>query len=153
MPVIRRSRTGDLHALHRIWTDAVRATHDFLKPEDFDAISAIVREKYLPHADLWVAVDRQDAPVAFLGADGDKLDSLFVDPAFCGQGLGRALFEHVFAPDSVVYVDVNEANAQARMFYERMGFSAFGRSGTDDSGKPYPLIRMVRAPGPRTSPG
>ncbi|HNY39725.1 MAG TPA: acetyltransferase [Bryobacteraceae bacterium] len=144
MPVIRRSRNEDLHNLHRIWADAVRATHHFLSQEDFDAISVIVLEKYLPCASLWVAIDDQDAPLAFLGADGDKLDSLFVDPALHGQGLGRALIDHAFTASQTVFVDVNEANAQARAFYARLGFAECGRSETDDSGKPYPLIHMVR---------
>lgn len=126
--------------------DAVRATHGFLSLEDFETISAIVLEKYLPSARLWVAVDDQDVPVAFLGADGANLDSLFVDPAHHGEGLGRALIEHAFAPGCSVHVDVNEANLQARAFYERMGFVECGRSETDDAGRPYPLIHMVRRP-------
>lgn len=143
---IRRSRPEDVGQLYRVWREAVRATHHFLSPQDFDSISAIVRDKYLPSAALWVAVDDQDAPVAFLGADGDKVDSLFVHPTRHGQGLGRALIEHAFTPDLTVYADVNEANAQAVGFYKRIGFVACGRSETDAAGMPYPLIHMIRRP-------
>jgi putative acetyltransferase len=41
---------------------------------------------------------------------------------------------------------VNEANTQARAFYQRMGFAECGRSESDSSGMPYPLIHMVRRP-------
>jgi putative acetyltransferase len=145
-PVIRRSHPEDLGQLYRVWVEAVRATHHFLSPQDFDSISAIVRDKYLPSAKLWVTVDDQDVPVGFLGADGDKVDSLFVHPAHHGQGLGRALIESAFTPDLTIYVDVNEANMQAIGFYKKMGFVECGRSGTDGAGMPYPLIHMIRRP-------
>jgi len=41
-------------------------------------------------------------------------------------------------------VDVNEQNDQAVGFYRKMGFTETGRSPTDDDGRPYPLLHMVR---------
>ena len=39
-------------------------------------------------------------------------------------------------------MDVNEQNAEARKFYEALGFTVEGRSALDDMGLPYPLLHM-----------
>jgi putative acetyltransferase len=72
------------------------------------------------------------------------MDSLFIDPAYCGRGLGRAMVEHAcsIAPD--LSVDVNEQNEAAVAFYRHLGFAQVGRSPVDGSGRPYPLLHMKR---------
>jgi putative acetyltransferase len=47
-----------------------------------------------------------------------------------------------------VRLDVFEANAKARGFYQQMGFEERGRRADDDSG--HPLIVMVRPQRPAT---
>ena len=70
-----------------------------------------------------VAANSDDVPVAFLGGSGDEIESLFVDPSVYGQGVGRLLIEHFAAcREGPLRVDVNEQNAGARAFYERVGF-------------------------------
>lgn len=41
-------------------------------------------------------------------------------------------------------VDVNEQNPQAIGFYEHHGFRTVSRTTHDPSGKPYPILHMVR---------
>ena len=148
MAAIRRSEKNDAGVLHQIWVEAVRATRHFVTPEDLDEFSAIVRDQYLPAVELTVALDDDGKPVAFLGATGQTIDALFVHPAHHGRGIGRALIEHLFPPEAVIRLDVNEANAPARAFYSKLGFTECGRSELDSSGKPYPIIHMVRQPHP-----
>jgi putative acetyltransferase len=139
---LRYSTKDDLAALHALWRRSVEATHDFLSTEHLAIISDIVREIYLPSTSFTVAVDVNDAPIAFLGGDAGTIDALFVDPDWFGKGAGKALLEQALTRAPVVRLDVNEANAQARRFYERMGFRAIGRSELDSSGMPYPLMHM-----------
>ncbi|MBP7703877.1 MAG: acetyltransferase [Caulobacter sp.] len=124
------------------WRGAVRATHDFLTPEDFAAIEVIVAEQYLPAAAFTVAVDETDRAVAFMGVSETHLDALFVHPAHRGSGVGKALLAS--APH-IVTVDVNEQNPSAVGFYERQGFRVIGRSPLDDQGRAYPILHMSRA--------
>lgn len=92
-----------------------------------------------------VAANSDDVPVAFLGGSGDEIESLFVDPSVYGQGVGRLLIEHFAAcREGPLRVDVNEQNAGARAFYERVGFRVTGRSAKDGEGRPYPLLHLVR---------
>lgn len=140
---IRASRPEDAEELFDIWDAAVRATHDFLSPQDFAFFSALVRDAYLPAGGFWCAVDENDRPLGFLGMSGGKIDALFVAPDQHRRGIGTALLRHALSLSSRPTLDVNEQNAGAVAFYERHGFRRVGRSTVDDSGRPYPLIHMA----------
>jgi len=140
---IRRGRAEDLSRLVEIWLDAVRATHDFLSEEDVQFYLPIVRDQYLPYAEVWIAEDDDEKPMGFIGLTEAKVDSLFVDPARHRRGVGRALLAHAFKRKGPLKVDVNEQNHLARAFYDRLGFREIGRSATDAAGRPYPLIHLA----------
>jgi putative acetyltransferase len=139
---IRASRPQDLPRLFEIWRTAVEATHAFVAPEHLTIIATQVREQYLPAAVLHVAVDADDHPMGFMGVTEGMIDSLFIDPAYHGRGIGRALIEAARTPGRTLTVDVNEQNVGARRFYERLGFEVVGRSELDSSGMPYPLLHL-----------
>ena len=148
MVFIRASRPDDGDFVVEIWRAAVDATHDFLRPEDRQAIDLEV-QAYLPQAPLWLAVDVNDDPVGFMGLTADEMDSLFVCPEWHGRGVGRALVTHAMTLRSTLTTTVNEQNRGARAFYRQLGFMETGRSERDDQGRPYPLVQLIlRAPGP-----
>lgn len=134
---------SELDALTDLWEASVRATHDFLTPEDIQFFRRLVREEALPAATLHVLRDN-GAFAAFAGTDGDKLEMLFVAPARRRQGLGRQLVEHLTACCGLRKVDVNEQNRQAAAFYARLGFRVVSRDARDPSGKPYPILHLER---------
>jgi putative acetyltransferase len=70
------------------------------------------------------------------------MDTLFIDPAWRGKGVGRALVRHALTLHDSLTTDVNEQNIQAVGFYERLGFVPTGRSAIDGQGRPYPLIHL-----------
>jgi len=142
MTRIRPSRPDDAPRLFEIWHSAVAATHDFVSPEHRTEIAAIVRDKYLPSTPLWVIVDEADRPLGFMGMTGPMVDSLFIDPANFGRGLGRTLMDHARTLEPDLRVDVNEQNEAALAFYRHLGFEPIGRSPVDDSGRPYPLVHL-----------
>lgn len=139
---IRYSRPDEGDRAIEIWRNAVDATHDFLTPEDRAAIDELVCG-FLPNAPLWVAVDAQDRPLAFMLVDAGHMEALFVDPECRGTGLGAALVKHGLSLHPSMTTDVNEQNGQAVGFYERMGFRRTGRSPLDGQGRPYPLIHLA----------
>lgn len=127
--------------LLRVWRSAVDATHDFLSDEHRSAIEARLVPDYFPNVHLSVAeIDGQ--VVGFAGTAAGKLELLFVDAARRGSGIGSTLLCHAIAVHDVTSVDVNEQNAQAVGFYERMGFTVTGRSPVDGDGLAYPLVHM-----------
>jgi len=142
---IRASTPADGARAIEIWRDAVDATHDFLTPQDRAAIEGEVRA-FLPAAPLWLAVDENDRPVAFMLLDGSSMEALFIDPSWRGKGVGKALVNHAFALHGAITTEVNEQNDQAVGFYRHLGFVPVGRSERDGQGRAYPLIHLRFSP-------
>lgn len=141
--VIRKIRgAGEFPQLVSVWRSAVEATHDFLQEEHRAAIEERLATEYFPLVALTVS-EIDGVVVGFAGTIDGKLEMLFVDSAFRGQGVGKTLLRRVLLVDGVNSVDVNEQNAQAVGFYERAGFVVTGRSAVDGEGYPYPLLHMA----------
>ncbi|RDI59950.1 putative acetyltransferase [Microvirga subterranea] len=133
-----------------IWHEAVRATHTFLTDADIEFFATQVRDLYLPSQPFWVAVGNSDEPLGFMGMTDATIDSLFVHPAQHGRGIGTALVTHAASRADELMVDVNEQNEGACAFYRKLGFRQIGRSELDPSGKPFPILHLVRS---RSGPG
>lgn len=69
---------------------------------------------------------------------------LFLHPDYFGKGLGKELVQRAFDKLNVKFVDVNEQNPDAKIFYERMGFKVFKRNEYDSDGNPFPILEMNR---------
>jgi GNAT superfamily N-acetyltransferase len=70
--------------------------------------------------------------------DGDSLRDLYVRPDWQGRGIGRALLDKAKALNSRrLTLWTFERNANARAFYEAMGFCVIGRTdGRNDENEP-----------------
>ena len=135
---------SELDALTDLWEASVRATHDFLAPEDIPLYRRLVREEALPTATLHVLRNNDDTFAAFAGTESDKLEMLFVAPTQFGKGLGSKLLNYVATYCGVRRTDVNEQNSAAAAFYARLGFRIVARDATDPSGRPYPILHLER---------
>ncbi len=145
---IRAAPSTDLESLLQLWERSVRATHSFLSPDDVDFFRPLVREALGTGAlEVWVLATDSDEPIGFMGLDGNRIEALFLEPAQRGAGGGRRLVAHAQAlRGGMLSLDVNEQNTAARGFYEVLGFRVVGRSETDGTGLPYPLLHMQRLP-------
>ena len=138
-----KSRTPEtLERLLEVWERSVRATHLFLSGGEVEAIKAYVPQALREVPRLIVGEDERGVPIGFLGADGQRLEMLFLLPEARGKGLGRALLQYGMDRYGLRELAVNEQNPQARGFYERMGFHVYRRTETDGQGEPYPLLYM-----------
>ena len=126
-----------------VWEASVRATHIFLSDSEIRQIAGYVPQALREVPLLAVAYDAEGRAAGFLGADGEKLEMLFLAPSHRGRGLGRQLLTYGMECWGVRRLDVNEQNPQARGFYEHMGFRVTGRSETDGQGQPYPILSMA----------
>ncbi len=137
------SRTPEcLDRLLEVWERSVKATHTFLSGGEVEAIKAYVPQALREVPRLIVGEDERGVPIGFLGADGQRLEMLFLLPEAQGKGLGRALLQYGMDRYGLRELAVNEQNSQARGFYERMGFHVYRRTETDEQGGPYPLLYM-----------
>ena len=76
IPEIQPARKEDYDRLMLVWESAVKATHDFLKPEDFDFYKRMI-PRFFSQVDLYVLMTEKDI-VAFMGVSGDNIEMLFV---------------------------------------------------------------------------
>lgn len=134
---------SDYSELTQLWERSVRATHDFLPESDILFFRPLILNEFLPQVTLCCAKNSQGAISGFIGVADDKVEMLFIDPEYFGQGLGKALLNYAVETLNIHQVDVNEQNQQAANFYLKYGFKIKGRSETDGMGKPYPLLHLA----------
>lgn len=169
---IRRAEDGDAEAIARIQLAAWRTAYRHILPArwlaELDEADRADRWRgrlgpaALPESPTFVAVDETDAVVGFVhtGPERDEdLDSAgraevytaYVDPAAWRRGVGTALMEAVDAfwvgtGVRELTLWVFEANAEARAFYESLGWQADGASQIDDFGDAQPVEVRYRRP-------
>ena len=131
-------------ALLQLWEASVRVTHDFLAESEIARIGAYVPGALQGVCHLVAARREGGSLAAFLGVEGRRIEMLFVAPEERGKGIGRVLVSFAAEQFSANEVTVNEQNAQAVGFYEKMGFVPYRRTQTDEQGGPYPLLYMKR---------
>ncbi len=139
--MIEGAGPDDYPEIMEVWESAVKATHDFLKPEDFELFRKIIPTDYLPNVDLYV-LRQEEKIVGFMGISGENLEMLFISESSRGNGFGKTLLTYAVQNMSVKKLDVNEQNKQALGFYEKFGFKIIDRSEKDSMGKDYPILHL-----------
>jgi putative acetyltransferase len=138
---------ADLPALIELWVAAWKETRFAI---DFDARRAWLegRVKAL-HADgavIVVGLDGEGRAAGFVTLEPETgwLDQLCVAPRERGSGLAAALLDEAKRRSpGLVELDVNEANARARRFYEREGFAPVAQGVSAQSGLPTLKLRWA----------
>lgn len=157
-------RPEDAPALARVHVEGWRAAYGHLLQERWFGPEALVRRtdqwtRWLTPEDpeheettTRIGRDREGRAIGFATSgpcrdqDGPRdleLASLYIDPAWLGTGLGRALVEAVIgaAPASVW---VAQENPRARRFYAKLGFTPDGATRVEEHLGDLRDIRMVR---------
>ncbi|MCC6726797.1 MAG: GNAT family N-acetyltransferase [Saprospiraceae bacterium] len=124
-----------------VWERSVRATHDFVSPEDIDYFKTIVQGIDFHAFEVYCAV-HEGQVLGFIGVAEQKVEMLFLDPDFMGKGIGKQLMDFAMNSLHAIYVDVNEQNLNAVKFYEKLGFETYKRMEKDSEGKDYPILKM-----------
>lgn len=139
---IDRIKKEEYQEVIKVWEASVRATHHFLKEEDFEYFKSLILNTYLDAVELRCVRNEKEIIVGFSGVADSNLEMLFIHPNSIGNGVGKTLLEYSIRKQKVTTVDVNEDNKQAIGFYEKSGFKTYKRSELDASGKPYPILHM-----------
>jgi putative acetyltransferase len=141
-PLIEKADYTDYQQIMSVWESSVKATHDFLKPNDFKFYKNLI-PSFLPEVDLYI-IRSENSIFAFIGIREENIEMLFVASESRGKGYGKSLL--LFAIDNfdISRVDVNEQNEQAIGFYEKFGFRVVSRSEKDSMGKDYPILHLSR---------
>ena len=125
---IRKAQsTNDYLVCADIWLRASLLAHDFIDGDFWRAKQAAMASVYLPSSLVTLAVGAQGEVVAFSAVRGNKLEALFVEPGFWGQGLGRKLLDQIFDGHQELTLTVYAKNKRAVDFYLIRGLEVAGR--------------------------
>ena len=138
---IRKGGPTDFTEIMKVWESSVKATHHFLKAEDFEFHKRLGKTKYLPSVDLYV-LRIENTIIGFMGVSGKHLEMLFIDADSRSKGYGKILLNYAIEHLGITTLDVNEQNEQTLGFYKKMGFSITGKSENDAEGKDYPIFHL-----------
>lgn len=119
--MIRPFNEADVDELVDVWYRSSRIAYSFLADDFFTTEQNEIVERWLPIADTTVA-ELDGRVVGFLSLIGNEVGAFFVDPDRQGQGIGRALMDHARGSRPFLELDVFEANALGRRFYDAYGF-------------------------------
>lgn len=139
--MISKLQGHDYDKLFEIWEGTVKATHDFLSPEDFEYYKSRI-PVYFKLVDLYAYYDENLEIKGFLGMSGSMIEMLFVEDAFRGKGIGSQLLNYAVDRLEATKVDVNLQNEKALLFYKHFGFEEIGLSEHDSEGKAYPILHL-----------
>lgn len=124
-----------------VWEKSVLATHDFLTPTDFKEIKDLVNTINFNDFQVFCLVKGKIIS-GFIAVADKKVEMLFLDPGYFGQGFGQKLLNFAVKELNADKVDVNEQNTRALKFYQKFGFEIFERTEKDEQGRNYPLLRL-----------
>jgi GNAT superfamily N-acetyltransferase len=140
---VRSASVEDARAIADVHTASWRVTYRGLVPDAY--LDALTADDRLAAWIEWLTADppgngnqalvvevegglKGFATICSVGPSPPELGALYVDPSFCGCGLGRALMGSVVervraAGYSEMVLWVHPENARARRFYERAGWT------------------------------
>jgi putative acetyltransferase len=139
--MIQKVQISEYPSLVSLWESSVKATHDFLLPEDFDFYKALF-PTFLENAPLHGFKNESGRITGFIGTDADSLEMLFVAAEEIGKGTGKQLLLYAINNLGITKVDVNQQNTRAVSFYKHFGFETKAISDLDGFGKPYPILHL-----------
>ncbi|GAA3777852.1 GNAT family N-acetyltransferase [Flavobacterium ginsengiterrae] len=124
-----------------VWESSVKATHDFLKPEDFIFYKELI-PNFFDSVTLHCIKNENEEIIGFIGTNEKSLEMLFVTASEIGKGIGKKLLLFALEKLNITKVDVNKDNLQAAAFYYHFGFKLKSTSDLDGCGKPYPILHL-----------
>ena len=141
--VMKEERNINLiNELLKVWESSVRGTHSFLSNDEILEIKEYVPSALKNVSHLIIYREKDDKLVAFMGIEENRLEMLFVDYKYRGEGIGKKMLLYGIDNYGVNELAVNEDNPQAKGFYEHLGFSVYQRNELDDQGRSYPVLYM-----------
>ena len=146
---VRRAVEADAEQIADLYLRARKAAIAFIPmtAHPDDDVRRWIAEYVIPRCEAWLASDEAGVIVALLVLHGEWLEQLYVEPSLTGRGIGGQLVELAKRerPEGL-RLWTFAANAGARRFYERHGFTARGgTSGDNEEGAPDVLYAWPAA--------
>lgn len=139
--VIRSFVEQDLGELLDVWYQASLTAHPFLSQEFLAAERSEIAKDWIPQSETTV-YESDGRVVGFLSLIDNEVGAVFVEPDFQGRGIGRSLMDRARESRPYLELDVFEANAIGRRFYDSYGFELVSRHIDEASGHVALRLRL-----------
>ncbi len=103
-----------------VWEKSVRATHHFVSPSDIDYYKQIVKQIDFNSFSVY-CLTNDNTVLGFVGVADNKIEMLFLDPDFIGQGLGKKLMKFALEVLKADKVDVMSKTQMQLTFISNSG--------------------------------
>ena len=137
--MIRPYQPDDVESVLDVWFAAASLAHPFLTPAFMADERETIRSVYMPITQTWV-YEQEGRIIGFISLLGNEVGAIFVDPAFQGRGVGRALMDQARGLHPVLELEVFAANRLGRAFYDRYGFTYLSQHIHEPTG--HMLLRL-----------
>ncbi|KPC67686.1 histone acetyltransferase [Streptomyces sp. NRRL WC-3753] len=146
--LLRRASAADARAAADVWLRSFAAAlPDVVRPRTDAEVRAYFRHVVVEQYETWVAEAAGGAVVGVMVLEGEELSQLYLAPEWRGIGLGDrfvALARQRRAAGLSLWTF--QANAPARRFYERHGFTAVEWTDGARNEEREPDVRYVWRP-------
>ena len=136
---IRPYIESDLTLLLDCWEKADKLAHPFLPEAFHNKVRKDIVDLYLPNTETWIA-ELDGTLIGYISLIENEVGGLFLDPAFHGRRIGKALMDKARALHGSLDVEVFKNNTIGRAFYERYGFELIEEKLHKETGQT--LLRM-----------
>ncbi|MEH2922147.1 N-acetyltransferase [Samsonia erythrinae] len=144
--MIRPYRSRDLAPLMHLWLKSTILAHPFIREDYWRESEAEVRDVYIPRSQTWV-YEEQKRLIGFISVLEKRfIGALFVEQAYYGKQIGKALIQHVQVQFPLLSLEVYQQNTRACRFYHKQGFVAVEENLNQDT-QATTLIMQWAAPG------
>lgn len=131
---IQQMTQEDMGKVIDIWYEASIKAHDFIPQSYWKSNMDTMKNKYLPMAETFVAIDKNEI-VGFVSLVDICLAAIFVNPAKQGFGVGTELLNYVINKKDYLELKVFLKNKKSIQFYKKMGFIALLESIDKETGE------------------
>ena len=119
--MIREYLDSDLEELVEVWYKSTSIAHPFMDTTFLKKEEKNIRDIYIPNTKTWVFSNAHCLD-GFISMIGNEVGAIFVRPEKHGQGIGKALMDHVSQFHEELEVEVFKDNKIGRAFYDKYGF-------------------------------
>lgn len=139
--MIREFETEDKEQALDAWEKAAREAYTFFDESFFKKERKTLSDANFDVTEKW-AYEADGKVVGFVAMIENEVGGIFVDPAYQGRGIGRALMDKVRETREFLELSVFEKNKIGRRFYDRYGFKHVGDVMNEEFGEMELRLRI-----------
>ncbi len=130
--MIRKLENNDVDKVMDIWLKSTVKAHDFIEKNYWEDNYNTVKNVYIPMSETYI-YEKEDIKGFISIINNEFIGALFVDNDCQGQGIGKALIEHVKSKYDNLSLAVYKDNYKSVEFYKKMGFKIKSENTNEDT--------------------